>query len=136
MFLQDIEALAAIMTIKCAVVDVPFGGGKGGIRINPRDYSTNELEKICRRFTVELAKKNFIGPGRDVLGPGKYFFHYIENAHFVTLEIDLGTGSREMGWICDTYKKLFARGDINASGVVSYARFFWMWIGFSYLLSR
>ncbi len=100
-YLQDIEALAALMTIKCAVVDIPFGGGKGGIRINPRDYSDQELERICRRFTVELAKKNFIGPGRDVLGP------------------DLGTGAREMGWICDTYKKFFARGDINASGVVT-----------------
>jgi len=100
-YLQDIEALAALMTIKCAVVDVPFGGGKGGIRINPRDYSDSEIERICRRFTVELAKKNFIGPGRDVLGP------------------DLGTGAREMGWICDTYKKFFARGDINATGVVT-----------------
>ncbi|GBG31536.1 Glutamate dehydrogenase, mitochondrial [Hondaea fermentalgiana] len=99
--LQEVEAMASLMTLKCAVVDVPFGGGKGGIRINPSDYTEKELERIVRRFTTELAKKSFIGPGRDVPGP------------------DLGTGSREMSWMADTYVKLFAGTDIHANGVVT-----------------
>jgi len=99
--LQEIEAMAALMTLKCAVVDVPFGGGKGGIRINPSDYTEKELERIVRRFTTELAKKSFIGPGRDVPGP------------------DLGTGEREMSWMADTYVKLFGATDIHANGVVT-----------------
>jgi len=100
-FLQDIEALACLMTLKLAMVDVPMGGAKGGVRINPKEYTAGELERIVRRLTVELAKKRFMGPGQDVMGP------------------DMGTGSREMGWISNTYAKLFGRHEVGASAVVT-----------------
>ena len=97
---QEVEALAGLMSYKCAIVDVPFGGSKGGLAIDPRDYAEDELREITRRFAHELAKRGFISPSQNVPAP------------------DLGTGEREMGWISDSYRMAYPN-DINAIACVT-----------------
>ena len=96
----EVEALATLMTFKCAVVAVPFGGAKGGLRINPRDYARDDLERITRRFTLELAKKDYISPSLNVPAP------------------DMGTGPQEMAWIATTYRMLHPE-NIDAEACVT-----------------
>jgi len=85
---DEVEALAALMTYKCALVEVPFGGSKGGLCINPKDWSEEELERITRRFTFELSRRDLIHPSLNVPAP------------------DMGTGEREMAWMMDEYRRL------------------------------
>jgi glutamate dehydrogenase (NAD(P)+) len=97
---EEVMALATLMTYKCAIVNVPFGGAKGGVKITPWEYTPGQLEKITRRYTTELIRRKFIGPAIDVPAP------------------DYGTGPREMAWIYDTYRT-FHPDDIDAAGVVT-----------------
>ncbi len=95
--LDEVKALAMLMTIKCALVDIPFGGAKGGIKYNPRDYSEKENERITRRFTVALGDN--IGPSKDIPAP------------------DMGTNAQFMAWMMDTYDDLHT--GVESKGVVT-----------------
>ena len=97
---DEVEALAALMTYKCALVETPFGGSKGGLRIDPREYDEHEMEMITRRFAYELAKRDLINPSQNVPAP------------------DMGTGEREMAWIADQYRRMNTT-DINSNACVT-----------------
>ncbi len=97
---DEVEALAALMTYKCALVETPFGGSKGGLCVDPREYNEQEMELITRRFAYELIKRDLINPSQNVPAP------------------DMGTGEREMAWIADQYKRMNTT-DINSNACVT-----------------
>lgn len=98
---DEVEALASLMSLKCALVNVPFGGSKGALKINPADWTEDELEKITRRFTQELARRDLIHPGRNVPAP------------------DMGTGEREMAWMADEFRRSGRSDAINQAACVT-----------------
>ncbi|RWD79259.1 MAG: Glu/Leu/Phe/Val dehydrogenase [Mesorhizobium sp.] len=98
---EEVEALAALMTLKCSLVDVPFGGSKGALKIDPCEWAPQELERITRRFTQELNKRGLIGPGINVPAP------------------DIGTGEREMAWMMDEFRRANPTDVINARACVT-----------------
>jgi glutamate dehydrogenase (NAD(P)+) len=97
---DETEALSALMSYKCAIADIPFGGAKGGLVIDPSKYHVDELAEITRRFARELARRDLLNPATNVPAP------------------DMGTSSREMAWIADTYKTLFPE-DVNQEACVT-----------------
>ena len=97
---EEVEALAALMSYKCAIINVPFGGSKGGLKINPAEWEKRELEKITRRFAQELIKRDLISPSMNVPAP------------------DIGSSSREMAWIADEYRRIHP-SDINGAACVT-----------------
>ena len=97
---EEVEALAALMTYKCAIIEVPYGGSKGALKINPKDWTKSEIEKITRRFAQELIKRDLIHPAQNVPAP------------------DVGTGAKEMAWIADEYRRIYPT-DINALACVT-----------------
>ena len=97
---EEVEALAALMTYKCAIIEVPYGGSKGALKINPKDWTKPEIEKITRRFAQELIKRDLIHPAQNVPAP------------------DVGTGAEEMAWIADEYRRIYPT-DINALACVT-----------------
>ncbi|XP_050562938.1 glutamate dehydrogenase 2, mitochondrial-like isoform X2 [Spodoptera frugiperda] len=99
--LDETKALASLMTFKCACSNIPFGGSKGGVSINPKKFTVAELQRLTRRYTLELAKKNYIGAGIDVPAP------------------DYNTSGREMSWVVDTYIKTLGFSDLNAAACVT-----------------
>jgi len=99
--LTEVEALSLLMSVKCSIAQLPFGGAKGGIKIDPKQYSLRELETITRKYAVELAKNGFMGAHIDVPGP------------------DVGTGTREMTWMADAYKRLLGYQDLHALACVT-----------------
>ena len=97
---EEVEALAALMTYKCAIIEVPYGGSKGALKINPKEWTKSEIEKITRRFAQELIKRDLIHPAQNVPAP------------------DVGTGAEEMAWIADEYRRIHPT-DINALACVT-----------------
>ena len=97
---EEVEALAALMTYKCAIIEVPYGGSKGALKINPKDWTKAEIEKITRRFAQELIKRDLIHPAQNVPAP------------------DVGTSANEMAWIADEYRRIHPT-DINALACVT-----------------
>lgn len=99
--IEEVQALACLMTLKCSVVNLPYGGAKGGIRFNPKNYSIGEIQRLTRQYAIKLAKRNSIGAAIDVPGP------------------DLGTSQRQMSWMKSTYQAYYGHQDINTDAATT-----------------